>query len=84
MQIKACDAAPDTEHGRQPATDHRTDNPEYAGEDKTPTITPRHDQLGDDSGDKSEHDPGNNAHDNHLQKKRANCRQKSPASMVQV
>lgn len=43
VQIKTTDGAANAKHGRQPAADHRTDYPENTGQEKSTTITPRHD-----------------------------------------
>ena len=62
MQIKATDAASHAKHGRQPATDHGTYNPEYAGQNKTTAITPRHDELCNHASDKTKNNPRDDTH----------------------
>lgn len=42
-RLKTTDGAANAKHGRQPAADHRTDYPENTGQEKSTTITPRHD-----------------------------------------
>lgn len=43
VQIKTADGAANAKHGRQPAADHRTDYPKNTGQEKSTTISPRHD-----------------------------------------
>lgn len=62
MQIKAADTAANTKHRRQPSANDRPDDTENTGQDKSPAIAPRHKQFGDNAGNQTKNNPGDNSH----------------------
>ncbi|CNU35916.1 Uncharacterised protein [Salmonella enterica subsp. enterica serovar Bovismorbificans] len=62
MQIKAADTAANTKHRRQPSANNRPDDTENTGQDKSPAIAPRHKQFGDNAGNQTKNNPGDNSH----------------------
>ncbi|KAG6335545.1 hypothetical protein ID866_3539, partial [Astraeus odoratus] len=66
VHVETTDVTTKTKHRRQPAAYNRTNDPEYAGQNKAAAIVSRHDQFCDSAGNKAKDNPGDDTHSNAL------------------